>query len=508
MRGVYREREQDGISRAGPLASCTRPVDLTRIPAKFLPAGINRFDVTRIPVVYLLALLPVLAETVACAAGPPPLEIRVDGADPEVVSAVRAAESRLAADPDSAGNWLMLGLVCEANGLTSDARRAYEQATKLDKHNARAWYRLGMMRSRAGDLQGAIDAIDRVIALDGRYAPAHWRRGLWLLDIAQDEAARAAFERATLIDPASPGGWVGLARVAFYRQDAAQAVKVLERFLSEHPGDRYALRLLGTAYQRLGRKDEAAHALAVGSTGEPSWPDPWSDQLAEHRVGFAQTLKAATHGVVTGAFDRAIPLLEKLLQERPDDLSLAQQLGMSYVAVGRASEGIALLERSLARDPNNLETHLRLASAYINVNDPQQALGHAERAVVLSPELGRAHEARGMALWRSDRLSDALAAFQQTVRFDPTKVSAHMWMGLILLEAGREAEALARFDRALRSDPTLADAYVGMGIVYLRRRQLALAAEALTRATTLDPGNPRARAAIAELERAQQGRPQ
>lgn len=75
---------------------------------------------------------------------------------------------------------------------------------------------------------------------------------------------------------------------------------------------------------RVGRTNEAAHALAVGATGEPSWPDPWSDALAEHRVGFAQTLKAATHGVLAGDFNRAMPLFEKLLDERPDDLSLMQ----------------------------------------------------------------------------------------------------------------------------------------------------------------------------------------
>ena len=38
------------------------------------------------------------------------------------------------------------------------------------------------------------------------------------------------------------------------------------------------------------------------------------------------------------------------------------QLGLSYVAAGRAADGIALLERALSRDPDNIETHLRLAS--------------------------------------------------------------------------------------------------------------------------------------------------
>jgi tetratricopeptide (TPR) repeat protein len=445
------------------------------------------------------------AGAIACADASPRPSIRLDDAAPEVANAIRAAESRVIAEPRTADTWLSLGMVCEANGLTIDARRAYEQATALDDRNPRAWYRLAMTRSRDGDLEGALTAVDRVIARDERYAPAHWRRGLWLLDSARDQEAQEAFERATVIDPASPGGWVGLARVALHRQDARRAVEVLEQFLSKHPGDRYALRLLGTAYQRLGRTNEAAHALAAGATGEPSWPDPWSDALAEHRVGFAQTLKAATQGVLDGEFNRAIPLFEKVLEQRPDDLALMQQLGLSYVAVGRAAEGIALLQDALARDPNNLETRLRLASAYINTGDPQQALVHAERAVILGPELGRAHEARGMALWRSGRPVDALAAFEQMIRYDPGNVSAQIWMGLILLEGGREREALAQFDRALQRDPMLADAYVGLALVHLRHHRLDIAEEALTRAAALEPGNPRVHAALGQLERARPG---
>ncbi len=467
-------------------------------------AGIWR--TCQVPAVVFSGLMTITACAVAIAGcvnpSPSAHPIDLDGAAPEVADAVRAAQERVQAGEPSAANWFTLGLVCEANGLSVDARRAYEQVTTLDDRHARAWYRLAIMRARAGELDAALAAIDRLIAIDPAYAPSHWRRGLWLLDAAKDEEARAAFERATTLDPASPGGWVGLARIALHRREEAQAVEVLERFLSQHPGDRYALRLLGTAYHRLGRADDADYALKVGATGEPSWPDPWTEELGQHRVGFAQTLKAATAGVVNGQFDKAVPMLEQLHRERPDDLSLMHQLGLSYVAVGRAADGVALLQQALARDPENVESHLRLASAYLNTGDYQQSLRHAERAVSLSPELARAHETLGMALWRGGRPLDALAAFQQTTRFDPTNVDVSVWMGSILLDAGREGEALAHFERAADANPSLADAYVGIGLVHLRRRQLDDADAVLQRAARLAPDNPRVRAALASLEAA------
>ena len=432
----------------------------------------------------------------------PESDIRLDGVAPEVAAAVVTAQSAVMADPASAAGWLKLGMTCEANGLSADARRAYEQATSLNSRDARSWYRLAVVRARSGQPVEALAALDHAIALDGTYAPAHWRRGLWLLDASRPDDAHSSFEKAAALDAASPGGWIGLARVALLRKKEAEAVEVLEGYLSQHPGDRYALRLLGTAYQRLGRTEEAAYALSVGATGEPVWPDPWTDEVSGFRVGFSQTLKAATAQVLAGQFAAAVPVLEQLLRERPDEISLMHQLGLSYVAAGRAPEGVALLERALAQDGGNLESHLRLATAYLNLQDFPRSLKHAERAIALSPELGRAHEAAGLALWRSARPADALNAFERAARFEPTNLGPMVWAGWILLESGRVDEAMEQFSRAVRKNPIMADAVIGMGLVHLRRRQFDEAEAALERAARLEPANPRLGPARAQFDAA------
>ena len=455
-----------------------------------------------LPAVVFLCLSQSIASANCGRVRAPASDIRLEGVAPEVAAAVKSAQSAVAGDPRSGDKWLTMGMVCEANGLFSDARHAYQQATTLDDRNARAWYRLAIVRARDGQFEGAFAAIDRAIVLDASYAPAHWRRGLWLLDSANYDQARVAFEKATELDASNPGGWVGLARVAMHKREDAKAVEVLERYLAQHPGDRYALRLLGTAYQRLGRAEEADYALAVGSAGEPVWPDPWSDQLAEFRVGFAQALKSATSLVLTGQYDAAIPALERLHRERPDDVSLMHQLGLTYAAAGRSADGVALLERALSRDPDNLESHLRLATAYINLNDHARALSHAERAVALSPELGRAHLAAGMALWRGGRPLEALSAFERAVRYDPVTLDPHLWMGTILLEAGRPDEALTHFSYAAGRNPTLPDAFIGIALAHVQRREWDNADLAMQRAEQLGPDNSRIPPARAKLEAA------
>ena len=127
--------------------------------------------------------------------------------------------------------------------------------------------------------------------------------------------AERAFVRAREIDPARScrRRWAWRACICSGARTSA-AADLLERTLANNPGDRYAMQLLGTAYRRLGRVAEAEFALAVGESGEPAWPDPWTDEMLQFRRGFAVRLKDATQYFVAGRMAEAMALLQQLRQ--------------------------------------------------------------------------------------------------------------------------------------------------------------------------------------------------
>ena len=236
------------------------------------------------------------------------------------------------------------------------------------------------------------------------YAPAHWRLGLWLLDRDDTDAAERAFVRAREIDPARCAGGAGPGA----RVSAAAARTSRRRTFSSArwrttPAIATRCSLLGTAYRRLGRAAEAEFALAVGESGEPAWPDPWTDEMMQFRRGFAVRLKDATQYFVAGRMAEAMALLQQLRQEKPDDLALLDHLGEVYIAAGRLDEGVAMLEQVVARDPERFEAHVNLASGYLKQNDLARARAAADRAIAINPTLGRAHETKGLILWRGRR---------------------------------------------------------------------------------------------------------
>jgi len=444
----------------------------------------------------MLALL-----VVACARPAPNLPTidSLGEVAPEVASAAREALDTLAADPRDAARWGRFGMICEANGVIEPARKAYAMATTLASDEPKWWYRLALVEARTGRIDEAIDAMRHVTDSNVAYAPAHWRMGLWLLDRDDTDAAEHAFVRAREIDPRDLSASAGLARVYLQRSRDQQAADVLERALADHPGDRYAMRLLGTAYRRLGRNEEADFALAVGALGEPVWADPWTDEMMQFRRGFAVRLKDATAYFVAGRMDEAMALLQQLRREKPDDIALLNHLGEVYVAAGKLDEGTAMLEEVVAKEPERFEAHVNLASAYLKRNELAKARAEADRALALSPTLGRAHETRGLVLWRGGDEAGAAQAFRTALRWDPGSVRANVWLGMVEMNQKNPAGALESFGRATRLDPTRVDAWVGVANATMARGEWDRASAALQHAAQLSPDSPDVKQAANQL---------
>jgi tetratricopeptide (TPR) repeat protein len=434
------------------------------------------------------------------ASGPaPPALADLGPLAPEIADIVRQARESVAQDPRAGMRWGRFGMVCEANGLPGAARDAYTQAAALQTSEAKWLYHLAVVESRLGRSDYAVRDMRRAIERNPAYAPASWRLGLWLLDGNHVADAERAFGRATEIDPADRAGWLGLARVYLQRDENDRAAGLLERLVAAAPTDAYALQLLGAAYRRLGRAEQAAAASQIGVKGEPQWSDPWTDEMLEFRRGYAALLKDATAYIVAGRFPQAIAILEQLRRDRPDDIVLMAHLGQVDVAAGQDADGVQLLERVIAREPDRFEARVDLATGYMHLGDLAKARASAERAASLNPSYAPAHETLGLVLWRAGDPRGAVAEFDRTVRLDPRNARALVWTAMVETNEGRSASALAAFQRAAQIDPTNVDAWIGIANAEINRRDPDAAGAALENAQRLQPDRPAVKATADRL---------
>ncbi len=452
------------------------------------------------------ALVASLLTCSACSRGPAPPDLAAVGEiDPAVRELLRELTTQVDARRSEAGAWGRLGMGFEANGLLVEAEECYRTARALAEEEPRWAYRQALLRARRGEVEAALDDMALVIARAPGYAPARWRQGLWRLDLGDTDGAEAALREAMRLAPGDPAGPVGLALVQLARRQEVEAATTLEALLAGNPGQRYALHLLGTAYRRLGRDEDARVALAVGSTGEPDWHDPWTGEVAQYRRGFAALLKEATALGLERRYDEAITLLQRLVAERPDDRALRVYLGGMYASARRLGDAEATLLPILEAHPGEFDAHMHLASAYLFAGALDRAAVHAARALALRPSNADAARLQGVVRWQQGRTDEATRLFDAAVARDPRDPMPHLWIGMILGARGEYLAARRRFELALERNPLLGDALIGIADTHAALGEFAEAVRVLARAEQAEPGNPHlaeARARIGTAARA------
>ena len=220
-------------------------------------------------------------------------------------------------------------------------------------------------------------AATRALELDPRLAEAHAAMG-WVLSRERDwRGAEASFERALALDPSLVSTHVGYS------------------FSTLKPQERYtdAERVLSMAVDR----------------------DPLSLEAASEMAALYY---------VTGRFDDAIALLERLTAEDGQLPLVRRELGRALTFAGRAAEAIPLLEETTSRH--------YLTHAYVKVG----RRADAERLYAEHRAVANRRAVIAAALGDRDRVFDAL---EQMMADEPHRVAQHLIQPEFALLRGRSS---------------------------------------------------------------------
>jgi Flp pilus assembly protein TadD len=275
------------------------------------------------------------------------------------------------------------------------------------------------------------------------------------------------------------------------RGDAEQAARILEEAVAARPGSSHLHHLLGIAYRRLNRWDEAEIELLRGRDSAPMWPDPWGLEPTSRRVEFYTRLDDAKFAYDRGRMDLAVPAMEDLLASKPDDRRALSALGRAYLSVGRTEDGFRLLRRMHDLYPDHHEVHLNLASAYEYSGELETALKHANRSIELHPAFAPAHKRKGIILGRQRHFVEAADEFETAVQLAPDDPDALTWLGESRVQLGQWAAAAESLEQATRLAPQNANAWLKLGVARVWLGEFDAARESLERAARMSPESAR-----------------
>jgi tetratricopeptide (TPR) repeat protein len=406
-----------------------------------------------------------------------PVVVDLVGADEEVQALIGnlVAQVNQAANPETpaaldqsaiADAQGRLGMAYEANGFAEAALESYRNGEALAPGDPRWPYYQALLRAHQGTLEDAMADMQRSLALDGDFAPGWLWLGTWQLDQGDTDQAEAAFARARAWDGGAPAT-VGAARVALARNEPLQAVELLEALptASTHP---YVYKLLGQAYGRLGRSDDAREVLGkVTSAGALTWTDPRSEAKREYEVSIGARLARIRAGIgrneAEARLEEMLEDIEALRERHPDHQGVLTTLAEVYRRMDRPGAALEVLRHGIDVHPELYAFRAALAELYIRAGQGGRAVPHLEQAIELSPEVAWPHAQIGLVRIDQGEVVEGLESLLAAHDIDPADATVNYYIGEVLAAQQKFANALDYFSRAVAQDDQFALAYVGLG---------------------------------------------
>ena len=217
-------------------------------------------------------------------------------------------------------------------------------------------------------------------------------------------------------------------------------------------------------------------------------PPPTSEQydaMELARVEWKYNL-AATQ-LDAGQPEKALPLIESMHGQQPQNQRFAVLLVRCYANLGRAADVRRVVETWTQQKAPTPETDLWLGWALLISGERDAALHHLRRAEQATPDSPAIHAMIGRVYVKQRHWRDAERAFARALEIDPESEAAHDGMAVTLLAMDRDEEAANHALRAVGLLHHFPSAHYRLGVALVRLMQYERAAQAMQVAVSMRP---------------------
>lgn len=185
----------------------------------------------------------------------------------------------------------------------------------------------------------------------------------------------------------------------FVREQYVQAIPLLERILTTDPHNLDAALRLATSHSALGHNRAAEEAFRRAAQIAPESPDV--------------RMYLALHLARESEWERAVPLLERIVAEDPDRLPAVQALAVIRERQGRLAEAVELRRKVYQKRSATAAELLRLGEMAMDLGQTSVAIESFEKARAVDAALFRHDLELGVLYLAARRLNEARDALDR-----------------------------------------------------------------------------------------------
>lgn len=124
---------------------------------------------------------------------------------------------------------------------------------------------------------------------------------------------------------------------------------------------------------------QLAHAFGSGSSSDTSTPSPTATKSS------SASYDAALTKVNAGDYQNAIPMLQQVVAQDPNNADALNELGFSLRKTGRLSESLEAYQKALALNPSHIDANEYLGELYLVMKRPDLAQKQLDILTKLCP---------------------------------------------------------------------------------------------------------------------------
>jgi tetratricopeptide (TPR) repeat protein len=310
-------------------------------------------------------------------------------------------------------------------GRLEQAAAAYQNALALRASWQEGWRQWGTIAYMQGRYPEAISALQQSVTLDGKQADTWTLLGLSEFEIKDYKNSLIHLERGRAL------GFSGnAAAVRISRYHLALLLNLDGDF------DR-AIDLLIPESAPGALSNEIQFAMGIALLRIPVLPE----QVHSDQVALIRRVGEAAGFLSESRYDKAFPILEKLLRDYPSTRFLHYAYGDALAATSMYDEAQAQLREETRLNPDSVLPYIRLASIALQQHQSASALADAKKAVAIAPESSEAHYLLGRSLLEEGEISAAIYELETARRYAPNSPKVHFNLARAYSKADRAAEA-------------------------------------------------------------------
>jgi tetratricopeptide (TPR) repeat protein len=164
---------------------------------------------------------------------------------------------------------------------------------------------------------------------------------------------------------------------------------------------------------------------------------------------------AASEYRTRGELDRAVPLLQEAIRQRPEEASYHFNLGNVYLDLKDYNSAIASYQEAMRLKPGHVKAMNNLAQAQMSLGQNAEAVKTLTTLLSIDRRFEYAYPNLGSAYLRTGNLAEAARVYRAGLAVFPNFAELHLSLAQVLEKMGQAQEAAQEYQKAYALDSSL-----------------------------------------------------